>query len=722
LSGGNEVEPKHQNVLRACNIQDVLIEAMSLDNQIAWKGSICTEREKVESERRLTLVKRALLCVCTAFVYSNKINQELLFVGMSSLEEMATPPALQVVTDEDGFNGGLDARTQEERVAAEASLGSGAWPHTVCEITQFLIQTILRSNTSLCERVKPSLLSLFLQVANLASDVSESPALDLVFILAKPEETPDREHQILACSLLASSQTSDLGLLHLFQSVSSCFDHASNRAMGSFVDDGANMRNPSRIIRLVKVVIEGGNEEAATMLQQSAGITIDATCSALVAHIEQTEAAAACLAKASIDSSAGQGVSLKEGLDVIGRQDDKGSSTVRLHPEAVLQLVTNDGSIGTDLMCLLVEQFFILPLNTDQVMSLALWAFIDRCAVPCMEAIGKLPKMNDQQLNLCTDLVDFLEKFTMTLVRLGLYDSVKDVPSKERALADISEDIETLLSKRQKTPEFLKTAFLEEVEKRQRSYLEIDEFVVLVVKLTESASAARKISDARRKELEEEFRKADADCSGGIDLYEFEALYETTKASVDARNTQGSQTNSVSVNRPGLPPSETVVRAIDTFKKSLREVDIEASMELEHDKTLTFTDIDVENSNVLHRQGHRLSLRTVECGERIVHIQKGRGNELGAKRFDRHDKFGVRRRGATGGKSTKLFGRSTLTTNAGATAKKKFNEELQSAESVPTAMKLQAFKEGVSSSCAHVWLCPCTSHHSFFFKCMAFHR
>jgi hypothetical protein len=659
---------------------------------------------------------------------------------MSSLEEMATPPALQVVTDEDGFNGGLDARTQEERVAAEASLGSGAWPHTVCEITQFLIQTILRSNTSLCERVKPSLLSLFLQVANLASDVSESPALDLVFILAKPEETPDREHQILACSLLASSQTSDLGLLHLFQSVSSCFDHASNRAMGSFVDDGANMRNPSRIIRLVKVVIEGGNEEAATMLQQTAGITIDATCSALVAHIEQTEAAAAYLAKASIDSSAGQGASLKACLDVIGRQDDKGSSTARLHPEAVLQLVTNDGSIGTDLMCLLVEQFFILPLNTDQVMSLALWAFIDRCAVPCMEAIGKLPKMNDQQLNLCTDLVDFLEKFTMTLVRLGLYDSVKDVPSKERALADISEDIETLLSKRQKTPEFLKTAFLEEVEKRQRSYLEIDEFVVLVVKLTESASAARKISDARRKELEEEFRKADADCSGGIDLYEFEALYETTKASVDARNTQGSLTNSVSVNRRGLPssplspripnqrgkilephligsplkPSETVVRAIDTFKKSLREVDIEASMELEHDKTLTFTDIDVENSNVLHRQGHRLSLRTVECGERIVHIQKGRGNELGAKRFDRHDKFGVRRRGATGGKSTKLFGRSTLTTNAGATAKKKFNEELQSAESVPTAMKLQAFKEGVSSSCAHVWLCPCTSHHSFF--------
>jgi hypothetical protein len=137
-------------------------------------------------------------------------------------------------------------------------------------------------------------------------------------------------------------------------------------------------------------------------------------------------------------------------------------------------------------------------------------------------------------------------------------------------------------------------------------------------------------------------------------------------------------------------------------------------MELEHDKTLTFTDIDVENSNVLHRQGHRLSLRTVECGERIVHIQKGRGNELGAKRFDRHDKFGVRRRGATGGKSTKLFGRSTLTTNAGATAKKKFNEELQSAESVPTAMKLQAFKEGVSSSCARVWFCPCTSHHSFF--------
>lgn len=200
---------------------------------------------------------------------------------------------------------------------------------------------------------------------------------------------------------------------------------------------------------------------------------------------------------------------------------------------------------------------------------------------------------------------------------------------------------------------------------------------------------------------------------------------------------ENSSSSPVSPSAPSLPSSplslgkavttnDTVTRAKDNLNKSLREVHIEASVKVEHDKKLTFSEIDVENSNVLHHQGHRLSLRTVECGERIVHIQKGRGNELGAKRFDRHDKFGVRRRGATASKATKLFGRSTLTANAGATPKKNLNEELlESAESAPTATKLQAFKEGVSCSC--VWVChkwrlsPCSANPRAFFR-VSFHR
>ena len=697
LSGHNEVEAKHQDVLRACKIHDVLIDAVRLDHQIAWKGSICSDQEKVESERRLTLVKRAILCVCTAFVYNNKTNQELLFVGMSTLEEMATPSALQATNDEDGNANGLDTRTQEERMAAEASLNpQGKWPHAACDFSQYLIESILRSNTGLCERVKPSLLALFCQVANLSPDVSMSPALDLIFILAKPENTPDREHQILACKLLVSLQTSDHGLERLFQALTSCFVYTTSQLMRPVATSSTDIKNPSRIIRLVKVVLEGGNEEAATILQQTAGITIDATCSALVAQCEEAEATAS-KAKRYFANSPLRSALMLEDVDASWQNDSS------LSPEVVLEFVTLDGSTGAELLSLLVEQFFVLPLNTDQIMSPALWAFIERCAVPFFEAIGRLHTMDDRQLEICADLVDFLEKFMTTLVRLGLFDSIKDIPSRERALADMSEDIETLLSKRQKTPEFLKTAFLDEVEKHQRSFLEMEEFVVLVVKLTENPNAARNISEKRRKELEEEFRKADADNSGGIDIYEFEALYEATKASVNAR-----RSNSVSKEHKALMKNVTVVRAKDKLKKklkkqSLREADMEAVAESEGDVT-PLSDVKVEKSNILHHQGHRLSLRTVECGERIVHIHKGRGNELGAKRFDRHDKLGARRRDVAHGPSTKHFKRSSVMTNTDQTTNPRLNEELfLTGEIVSTSTKLQAFKEGVSCCCLFMY-------------------
>lgn len=78
IASSAEIEKRHQDILRACHVQDVLSDALTLDTKTAYKGPIITDREKAESERRLSMVQRALLTLCTAFVTNNRENQEIM--------------------------------------------------------------------------------------------------------------------------------------------------------------------------------------------------------------------------------------------------------------------------------------------------------------------------------------------------------------------------------------------------------------------------------------------------------------------------------------------------------------------------------------------------------------------------------------------------------------------------------------------------------------------
>jgi hypothetical protein len=71
----------HQDLLRGSNLQRVLSEAILINTDIAFKGSQCTVGLKVESQRRLTLVLRALAMLYKSFVDENPENQELMFKG-----------------------------------------------------------------------------------------------------------------------------------------------------------------------------------------------------------------------------------------------------------------------------------------------------------------------------------------------------------------------------------------------------------------------------------------------------------------------------------------------------------------------------------------------------------------------------------------------------------------------------------------------------------------
>ena len=219
--------------------------------------------------------------------------------------------------------------------------------------------------------------------------------------------------------------------------------------------------------------------------------------------------------------------------------------------------------------------------------------------VSSLQAIAHLKSFGADHSALVTDLMDVLDQVFTTLVRLGLFETATE--EKDRTLTALAEDVEIVLAKRQKTPEHLKAAFLAECRRLRVEALGLDQFVALVNRITESsggggsgaAVAGGRAMVKRREELETIFVKADVDGNGKVDLYEFVLLYQQATAAPS----------------PGRPPAATALAAGPDFKGT--------------------ETVEVEATNVLHNQGHRLHLRTVECGERVVVVRQGKGHEPG---------------------------------------------------------------------------------------------
>jgi hypothetical protein len=456
-------------------LQAVLVEAVALDPTLARKDSVCTEVDKLESERRLTMVKRALLCVCVGFAAGNRSNQALLFDALPQLEAQALPPditkygAEPCALSQGGREGGVVAR----------------WPATVHDLAQLGIITILRKNTRLCERTPKHLATLFAVLAEQSPDPSTSPALELLFILAKPEEAPVLDFQIHVCQLLLGTGLCGEGFLRFPAAVKRCVAAASahaqrdsaaavsiaftnsntqspkivsvlravahsmsrtedisragqttldeerdDMAVADVLDERSSsavlsgqalsmkesrslvtvdrtiapIGDPERLLLLLSYLLDGGNERCAGMLKRSAGITIDAICTALIRAIAPSAEAPPLDAPPTSSSSASELPPSKSFLASRSpwrRQEggkhsaaEKRASAVSrarwrslrdfvalkhtLSPTQVLALLTEEGGVCGSLFALLVELVFVLPLNSHQV-----FRFI--CSFPTFE-------------------------------------------------------------------------------------------------------------------------------------------------------------------------------------------------------------------------------------------------------------------------------------------------------------------------------------------------
>jgi hypothetical protein len=69
----------HQDVLRSMNLQLSLVEALNIDYNLSFKGSICSSEEKIKSRNYLIKVQTKLVeCLCL-FVKNNPRNQRIIF-------------------------------------------------------------------------------------------------------------------------------------------------------------------------------------------------------------------------------------------------------------------------------------------------------------------------------------------------------------------------------------------------------------------------------------------------------------------------------------------------------------------------------------------------------------------------------------------------------------------------------------------------------------------
>ena len=274
---GREPVLEHQNILRSLNLQGLLTTvAMGwsrIDPLISYKGSVCSAKEKVESHRRLSLVHTALLRLAAAFSSTNRANQNLFAPALASLEELAAPSG----ADED--------------LAQKSGLSS-----STAEIAQAVVQSILRRNEALAEHVRPTLVEHFADLANAAEDPSTSPALNLFFIACKPEGRALVQVQgfVVEAVLHRKRKRLAAALKHCLRAavgaVSGTHANRSGRSKGAVAEDAADptVSDPARLLRLMRCLVEGGNEYAWQQLSSVTGVSLESGFKAMVEMVTST--------------------------------------------------------------------------------------------------------------------------------------------------------------------------------------------------------------------------------------------------------------------------------------------------------------------------------------------------------------------------------------------------------------------------------------------------
>jgi hypothetical protein len=191
---------QHQVVLRSLNFQRLLSQQAlgkgRIDPALSHKGSICTEEQKIESERRLSLVHCCLLRLAISFVKGSRHNQTLL--------APVFPKIVEIAHDSSDPRGGAAAAVAMSKTSSKAQQSPPTTEQPmllrevkrVASLAEDLLLVILRQNEAMVmKHVDVPLIRFFAQVVDASKDVSTCVALDFFTNIMKPEGRPLRKLQ-----------------------------------------------------------------------------------------------------------------------------------------------------------------------------------------------------------------------------------------------------------------------------------------------------------------------------------------------------------------------------------------------------------------------------------------------------------------------------------------------------------------------------------------------
>ena len=389
----------HQNTLAASAFQQILDQGIYVDTEIAFKGSKCTDAERWESRRLLTMVLQGLLCSFEAFVNNNPAEQEVMFANLDQVAKLATaqPPV------EPKSDGSVAVPNRD--------------PQTLV-LARNVLLALLRGNEAnvgnlnLGSEPHP-LFDLFSGLVEAAEQPWACPELEFFFITARPVFRPSRDFQNYATAMVVDAVEKP----RLFECARKCV-RASSRPL---TQPGPG---PYRMVRLLRTLMVNGNVYAATAISQATAIDVDALCASLVTYTTSLTVGSA--------TGSPMATSKSSKRDSIARSAQNVQILHALRPCKTLSFggvrhpAAGHVGGGFDLLQLLVEMMSLLPLSHRQLASKEIWGLFEMVLLPCLEATAHAttpPSVADQAV--LTELVDLLHAFLSTAASLGLVATLR---------------------------------------------------------------------------------------------------------------------------------------------------------------------------------------------------------------------------------------------------------------------------------------------------------
>mmetsp|Transcript_10336 Transcript_10336/g.13505 ORF Transcript_10336/g.13505 Transcript_10336/m.13505 type:complete len:710 (-) Transcript_10336:143-2272(-) len=281
--------------------------------------------------------------------------------------------------------------------------------------------------------------------------------------------------------------------------------------------------------------------------------------------------------------------------------------------DLLLRVLKDKNSIASSLFELIVEQVFLLPLNVEQLNSKHLWDFLSIVVVPITEYFGKVRALPNDISLICEETMAIVEFIFMTHVRHSILEGIIEDPVKGKHVQQISSSVSALLNRRCRPPVFLENGFRAVAAEYSVESVNKAQFVSLVhnILLDNFTFSPNVTMEGLLHEACVVFETNDIYEEEMVNVYEFVSIFRAFASAI-----------------------------VDQVPEIYLKMD--------------------EETNKI--SGHLLSLNTIECAERIVHIYHGNGAALGLKRFSRGDRFGNRMKHKRSSIQSNTF-KASLSTN-----------------------------------------------------------